>query len=160
MEEELTCGICNNKISGEDEFCPNCGAIFIDDVKCYNHEDSEADGVCVICSFPFCENCGSNINDLFLCNEHEHYEIIQGMAKIFGTSDALQANYIMEILKQEELHPFLFDRKASAISLGGTDYSLFRASGEYNGHLINELKILVPFQEILQAENFIKNLQE
>jgi hypothetical protein len=43
--------------------------------------------------------------------------------------------------------------------LGGTDYSLFRASGDFNGHIINEIKLLVPCPEVLSAEKIISELE-
>jgi hypothetical protein len=43
--------------------------------------------------------------------------------------------------------------------LGGPDYSLFRASGEYDGHIINEFKLMVPCQEVEEAEAMLKELE-
>jgi hypothetical protein len=57
------------------------------------------------------------------------------------------------------LHPFLYSRKASAISIGGPDHTTFRASGEYDGHIINEVKVLVPCQEVLEAEKLLRDLE-
>ena len=44
--------------------------------------------------------------------------------------------------------------------MGGVDYSLFRASGEYNGHIINEIKLMVPCSEVLKAEKIIDEIEE
>ena len=42
--------------------------------------------------------------------------------------------------------------------LGGTDYSLFRASGDFNGHIINEIKLMVPCGKVLAALEKIEDL--
>lgn len=43
-------------------------------------------------------------------------------------------------------------------SLGAPDYTLFRASGDVLGHLVNEFKVMVPAQEVLEAEEQLKSL--
>lgn len=81
------------------------------------------------------------------------------MARVYGVSDEVTAQYASKCLEQEGLHPILYSRKASPISLGGADYTLFRASGEYDGHIINEIKVMVPCQEVLQAERVLGKLR-
>ena len=50
-------------------------------------------------------------------------------------------------------------RKTSPLSMGSPDYTLFRASGEYDGHIINEFKLMVPLQEVLPAEEKLRELE-
>jgi hypothetical protein len=45
------------------------------------------------------------------------------------------------------------------IQMDGPDYTLFRASGEYNGHIINEFKLMVPCPEVLDAEKKLRELE-
>ncbi|MFQ5707661.1 MAG: hypothetical protein ACE5HO_09450 [bacterium] len=52
-----------------------------------------------------------------------------------------------------------FSRKASPISIGGADYHLFRASGEYDGHRINEIKLMVPCKEAIKAAQVLRDLE-
>lgn len=112
-ENDFTlCGYCENKIDENDDFCPNCGCLFIDNVYCINHPETVADGVCIICCEPYCSKCGGEVNDKFLCADHAEYEIYQGMARVFGISDESQAQYIEGCLKDGGLHPFIFSRKA------------------------------------------------
>jgi len=160
MPEKLLCDFCGTEISKDTEFCTKCGTIFIDDVSCFNHSDDDANGVCAICHQAYCKKCGLRVNNIFLCNEHCEYEIYQGMARVFGSSDEQQVNYYKSILEENNLHPFIFERKTSPISLGGVDYSLFRASGDVNGHLVNEIKLMVPCEEVLQAEKIIDEIEE
>jgi len=82
------------------------------------------------------------------------------MARVFGSSDEQQVSNYKSALEQNDLHPFIFQRKASPISLGGGDYTLFRASGDSAGHIINEIKLMVPCSEVLQAENIIDEIDE
>jgi len=160
LSEKLLCDFCGTEISSDSEFCLKCGTIFIDYTSCFNHSDDDARGVCTICHQAYCKKCGLRVNNVFLCNEHSDYEIYEGMARVFGSSDEQQVNYYKSILEDNNLHPFLYSRKASPLSMGGVDYSLFRASGEYDGHIINEIKLMVPCSEVLQAEKIIDEIEE
>lgn len=155
------CSYCENTILDDDDLCPSCGSLFAENVKCVNHEDEDAAGVCVICLDPLCEECGLFVNDLrFLCDEHSGYEIYQGMARVFGSSDILEVEYYKNVLEKENMHPIIYSRKTSPISLGAPDHTLFRASGEFNGHIINEYKLMVPCQEVISSEVIIAKLNE
>ncbi len=156
--DELVCSHCHNDIIDTNEFCPSCGSLFKDSIVCENHRQREAEAVCIICCIPLCSECGGRVNGLFLCEKHENYEIYQGMARVFGMSDEAQARYAHSCLEQAGFHPFLYSRKVSPISLGGPDYTLFRASGEYDGHIINEIKVMVPCQEVVRAEQVLRDL--
>jgi hypothetical protein len=157
--EELICINCKNAIAESDEYCTNCGIILSEDKKCYLHKDIEALGICLVCLKLCCKKCGLFVNNAFLCNEHSNYEIIEGMGRVYGSSDELELSFYKDMLEKEGLHPFIYSRKASPISLGGVDYSLFRASGEYDGHIINELKLMVPLGEMLKAERILESLK-
>ena len=153
------CPQCKSAINKADEFCPHCGRILGADVQCDRHADREATGVCIICCQPYCKDCCSRTNGLFLCDHHSGYEIYQGMARVYGTSDPVQAEFAKSCLEKADLHPFIFSRKASPISLGGPDYMLFNASGEYDGHVVNEFKLMVPCQEVAEAEGTLHELE-
>lgn len=156
MGKQILCENCELEIEADSDFCPRCGKLYSKDLKCINHLSYDASYVCVICCEPFCKKCGTIVAGIFLCTRHEHYEIYEGMARVYGSSDVTQVNYIKECLEKESLHPFIYSRKASPMHLGGTDYSLFRASGDYNGHIINEIKLMVPCSEILEAERILR----
>ena len=158
--ELLICSNCESEIKTEDEYCSNCGLVIKEDKRCYLHKESEAEGLCLICLKLCCNKCGLFINNVYICDAHSDYEIIEGMARIYGSSDNLEVDYFKEILEKEGLHPFLYARKSSAISLGNVDYSLFRASGEYNGHLINEIKLMMPLKEVIEAEKILQPLMD
>ena len=157
MAEEYSCDNCKFEVMENDDFCPNCGSLFIDS-KCVNHSDTTADGVCLICEKICCSECGLDVNGVYLCNDHNNVEVMQSMGRVYGTSDSLEIDYIISVLEDENFHPFKYSRKASPISLGGSDYTLFRASGESSGNLINEIKIMVPLSEYLEAKKIIENI--
>ncbi len=154
-DAELICTNCDNDIIRTDEFCRNCGNLFREDVECKNHTGREAEGVCIICGEPYCGKCAGWTNSMFLCGEHEGYEIYQGMARVFGTCDDSLAQYVYKCLSDAGLHPYLYSRKASPLSLGGVNYNLYRASGDYDGHIINEVKVMVPCSEVKSAEKIL-----
>ncbi len=154
----LICIRCDFQVDKNSDFCPRCGKLFIENVKCENHSHIDATGVCVICRVPFCSNDGDQVNNVFLCVDHNGYEIYQGMARVFGTSDEVQIQYVKNYLEENNFHPFVYSRKSSPMHLGGTDYSLFRASGDFNGRIINEIKLMLPCGEILEAKEKLENL--
>jgi hypothetical protein len=156
---QFECGQCWNPIKDSDDYCIHCGALLIDGITCQNHPSRAATGVCVICSLPCCASCGEFVNCVFLCETHATYEIYEGMARVYGSSDSVQVDFSKTCLQEAGLHPFVYSRKASAISMGGPDYTLFRASGDYDGHIINEFKLLVPCHEVLEAEQRLKELK-
>lgn len=157
--KNLTCGTCGSDASEDSEYCFNCGAIFIEDVKCINHDNIEAAGVCVICSRAFCSECGIDAVGRFFCEEHDEYEVYQNMARIYGSADEVAIRYAAARLEEAGLHPFIFSRKASPMHLGGADYSLFRASGDSANVIINEIKLMVPFSEVVEAEEILSELE-
>jgi len=153
-----SCPHCRRSLDPGAEFCPECGELALDGVVCIHHPGSEAIGACVICSAPYCAACGRRRRGIFLCRDHQDYEIYQGMVRVYGVSDEAQARYAASCLEQEGLHAFVYLRKASPISLGGPEYTLFRASGEFDGHIINEVKVMVPLPEALKAEEILREL--
>lgn len=157
--DNIVCSGCREEVNPEFDFCPNCGAIIIENVNCYVHQNREAIGVCIICSTPVCKKCGLKTDGHFLCKTHSNYEIYEGMARVFGANDSAMVELAKSELGKENLHPFIYSRKASPISIGGPEYTLFRASGEYNGRIINEFKLMVPCQEVETAESILKKLE-
>lgn len=161
MEENpFFCDKCGGNVKDDDDFCPHCGALFIDGVGCFRHKKMPADGVCIICCEPYCSDCLWEVNGRYLCSEHLNYEIYEDMARVYGTSDINHAEYLKNFLASEGLHPLLYSRKTNPYSLGGIDYTLFRASGEYDGHIINEMKIMVPLQEVTRAEELLTEFEK
>jgi hypothetical protein len=161
MEPEdnpLVCPVCTNEVGEEDDFCHECGELFAEGIMCEAHPTQNATGVCIVCAKPYCKECGGRVNGRFLCNAHRTTEIYEGLARVFGDSDAVQVEFAKTTLEEAGLHPFLFSRKASPLSMGGPDYTLFRASGEFDGHIINEFKLMVPVQEVVAAKEKLKEL--
>jgi len=154
----FVCPHCGTGVEENDDFCSTCGELLREDLHCEVHPDCSAAGVCIVCTTAFCERCGGRVQNRFLCHEHDTLEIYQNMVRVFGGSDSAQVDFARSALETAGLHPFVFSRKASPISLGGPDYTLFRASGEYDGHIINEFKLMVPCQETLEAQKELREL--
>lgn len=156
-DRSFECPECRSEVASADEFCPRCGTLFLDHVLCHDHRNRHAEGACVICRIAFCRECGRRVNNHFLCNDHRDYEIHQEMARIHGTLDDIAAQYARSCLEQAGFHPYLFCRVQPR---GGPRfvYTLFKAAGERDGHLINEIKVMVPLQEVVAAERLLKKL--
>jgi len=152
------CNNCSFKVEDDSDYCPRCGTLFIENVKCVTHSNAKAEGVCVICGKPFCDKCVYPVNNMFLCNEHDGYEIYEGMARVFGTSDEIQIQYVKSCLEENSFHPFIYSKKSTPMQLGGNDQSLINLSGGLGEKIINEIKLLVPCSEVLEAEKLISGI--
>jgi hypothetical protein len=156
---EAICSYCKNEVSEDSDYCPRCGTLFAESAKCILHNEINAEGVCVICSEPFCSECGGYVNKVFLCNEHNSYEIYEGFARIFGSSDSTQCDYVKSCLEQSLLHPIILSNKFSQMYLGSEAYSMFKAGEDSNIYIYNEFKVLVPCSEVTEAEKIITELE-
>jgi len=159
-ENKYLCNGCDFEIETDSDFCPRCGTIFIEDVKCEKHTDIEAEGVCVICTKPCCKKCGYTGKEVFLCNEHDSIETYQGLAKVHGTFDEIQVQFVKQCLEGKGLHPFIFSKKSTALHLGGIDHALITSAiNPGKNDIMNEIKLLVPFAEMIEARKTIDELE-
>ncbi|PKL83933.1 MAG: hypothetical protein CVV24_02565 [Ignavibacteriae bacterium HGW-Ignavibacteriae-3] len=159
-EEEPVCSFCESGVKNDDDFCPNCGSIFADNVKCSKHQDADAAGICVICCEGYCNECGFALyGRVFLCSAHSELDIFEGMARVYGNNDFTQIALVKSSLEGEGLHPFIFSRKANPLHFPTSDYSVFRPSGKFDGNMIDEIKVMVPFQEVIEAEKIVSDLK-
>lgn len=156
---EFECSNCCCRVKSGDDFCPDCGTLFTKGIKCINHQEAGAGGVCVICCEPFCEVCGLIVNNFyFVCEKHSGYEIIECMTRVFGSFDDTQAQYIKTCLEQDGLHPMLFNRNQPSKS-GRFINNIIDAGGDFLIQTENETKIMVPCQEVLKAEKILEELK-
>ena len=153
-KDTIVCEVCNNVVKDDDDYCHECGSIFIDDLFCKNHKDIIAEGVCIICSTPYCNECGAMINNHFLCVEHSHYEIFEGMARVYGTVDETTVQYVKTCLEQDGLSPVLLSSH-SPYGGSGFSYGLFNVAGNSLG---NEIKVMIPCQDVLKAEEGLRSI--
>ena len=158
MEEQFYCDQCENPIDAESEFCPNCGIIFEGNNFCVNHTTEKAEGVCVICWEAFCKSCLEQVNGIYFCHNHASYEIYEGRARVFGIDDESFAEYVKGCLEQAGLHPVFLTLFGSPSSLGGLQANHLRVPLTLGGHSVNEMKIMVPFYEVIDAERIIAEL--
>jgi len=77
------------------------------------------------------------------------------MARVFGSTDNLQAKYVTTLLEQAGYHPFLYSRmfnpNADLVAIG-------KIVRNFGNHPIVELKVLVPLSEVLGAEKTLHKL--
>jgi len=151
------CPACHNPVRDKDDFCPHCGELFAEGVTCSTHPGIPAAGACIICALPYCRDCGTPVTGHFLCEHHRKYEIYEGMVRVFGVLDDVSAQHAKACLEQAGLHPVLFCRSQPK---GGPRfvYTLFEAAGDYVGHIVNEIKVMVPCQEVGEAETILRTL--
>jgi hypothetical protein len=154
LNSELACSNCNNAVEDSALSCPHCGALFDASARCDAHPAEEADGVCVICTVPCCPDCGRWCNDIFLCGIHEEYEIMEGRARVYGSTDVLATEYATRCLEQAGLHPFVFSR----LAYRNVDMAPNWSYRQFGGHNAAEIKILLPFSEVTAAETVLRNL--
>jgi len=155
-DESLFCSNCENQIKNSEEFCAHCGLVLLEEKKCYLHKENEAQGICLICLKLCCNKCGLFVNHVYLCNEHNNYEIIEGMAKVYGSNNSIEIGYYTEILEKEGLHPFVYSRQIISEPFSSLTTSLFGA--ETNDYKLYELKLMLPLKEVLEAEKILEPL--
>ena len=156
-DDQLMCSRCSNRAKAEDDFCPHCGELFTDGIRCSQHPQLPASGVCIICALPFCDECGGAVVGHFLCAHHDSYEIYEGMVRVYGGLDDVAAQYAQSCLEQSGLHPVLYCRRQPK---GGARFvsALYAAAGDYDGHIVNEIKVMVPCSEVEEAERVLVSL--
>ena len=155
-KEVLICVHCRETVQATDDFCPRCGALFEGECACLNHPGVGAQGVCIICAEPLCGKCGGWAYDRFLCKQHQGYEIYEGMARIYGTRDDTHAQYVHGRLEHAGKHPFIFSRMQPLHGSRLLSNTLLMPQGDYDGHLVYEIKVMVPCPEVLQAEALLR----
>lgn len=154
--DEFVCPKCRKRVGEADDFCPHCGVIFSGGVVCEKHHRIEASGVCVVCGVPCCDECGAGVNGLFLCIRHSSYEIFQGMVKVYGTHDEADAEIVKSRLNEAGLHPTLFYLKRFGWK-SRVEYAVFEEGKSFSS---SEIKVMVPCQEVTEAENVLKSPSE
>ena len=154
QQRDLTCTRCKEAVGENETYCRNCGALFVDPLICSVHHSTPAEGVCVICAKPYCNECGGAVNNIFLCDADADCEIAEGMVRVFGSFDNVQAQYATTCLQQAGFNPFLYSRVRNP----GADIVAFTAQRNYGSFPIGELKVLIPFHEALAAEKVLADV--
>jgi len=156
-EDTTVCPGCGTAIDRSGGFCPSCGSIDDRPRVCTIHPAVRAEGVCVLCRMPFCKKCGKRSAGVFLCDPHRSCEIQEGMVRVYGTIDVLQAGYVGGVLEQAGCHPFLFSRSANPNADLVAITKIPRGYG-VGGHPIEDQRVFVPFDEYQRAVATLKEL--
>ena len=152
--EELVCPRCEDTVTVTDAWCPTCGISLSDALRCARHPDRPAHGGCVACGRVGCRECGRDVHNIFLCTLHASYENYEGLARVYGTTDLVQAHHAAGMLEQAGLHPFIYSRARYP----RPDVSPFLSFPQIHERTIPEQKVLVPFREITEAESVLRDL--
>ena len=149
---DLVCSRCEQPVQEGVAFCLHCGTPFSDALRCMEHPHEPAAGVCVACRRPCCRACGKQ--DFAEPIPGPSTEAVQRMARVFGSTDVLQAEHTSCVLEQAGLHPFVFSRARYP----RPDVSSFFSFPQVYERTIPEQKVLVPFAEIQEAERVLGEL--
>jgi hypothetical protein len=158
-EEKMYCPSCECEVQSDDDFCPDCGTLFADDVKCTTHEEEDAKGVCVICCQPFCGKCGDFIDDVFFCENDNGYKFAEGRANIFETDDRQQIDIVKDVLEEKGFHPLVISSRGGHYksSVVGVNPDEIFPTGTANTLPVSYL--MIPFQEVIKAEEALRELK-
>ena len=91
-----------------------------------------------------------------MCDVHWKYEFQEGMVRVLGSMDNVQAQYVTTVLEQAGYHPFLYSRMFNP---GADVVSINRMVRNFGNHPIVELKVPVPFSEVLRAGKTLRKLK-
>lgn len=116
---QVQCDRCRNPVKDSNDCCIHCGSLSRDNLACCNHPSIAATGVCVVCSLPWCDVCGALVDYVSLCETRTVCETYEGMARMYGSSDAVRVDFFKSCLRDAGLHPFVYSRKSSSTK-GGT----------------------------------------
>ena len=145
-ESDYSCGECGGDVSVDDDFCPDCGVLFRDNVFCVNHPSQPALAVCLICKTPLCEDCLKQVGQLCFCEKHVSYDIYEGFARVFESVDGGLAAMAFETIKDAGMHPFYVLRRLPSATRIGRMSQNTTAGPHF---------ILVPFCEVESAEKLL-----
>jgi hypothetical protein len=91
-----------------------------------------------------------SIGTVFFCTEHGAYDIHEGLASIFDSTDARVAQIAFQALEEDGFHPFLIPRAIAPV----TNIGRLSPDPHAGPHLV-----LVPFHEVQAAEELLKTLE-
>jgi len=147
------CSNCGEEVTWDSDFCPHCGVIFeaAGGVKCDDHPERAAGGICIICRKLVCNKCGVRKHGRTFCREHKEIEVQQDWARIFQSTDINDAELVKSVL-QEAGYTVQVQNFSSIgfIWEGGGDSSLSRSA------LSKPAKIFVPIPEYLNASKVLQ----
>jgi hypothetical protein len=155
-DDEFVCSDCGKEVKEDYDFCPRCGSILSEGIFCDKHRHVAAVGVCVVCGVLCCDECGSVVNDAFRCAHHVDYEIFEGMVKVYGTHEEADAEFTKSRLEEAGLHPALFHLRRS-MDRGHVEYEIYKEGENFNA---SEIRVMVPCEEVAEAETFLKSTPE
>jgi len=148
-DSDFACEECGADVAEDDDFCSSCGVMFRGDVYCTYHASHPARGVCLICGKPYCKECGEFIGKLFFCRRHGAYDICEGSACVFDSTENRIAQIAFQSLQEGGFHPFAVSRAIVPV----TNIGQLTPNMHLGPHLV-----FVPFGEVQGAEDQLTKL--
>lgn len=158
MEEQpdgsMICDQCDADAVDGLKYCPNCGALYEEGVKCVLHPEVNAIGVCVLCGTAGCADCCHRGERAFLCTDHEGYEIMEGHALVLTLTDSLQSGLAEDALTSAGLHPHIYTTtyNPGVNQVSQWMYTVYERRSTY-------FKVFVPFNEVGEAQKVLEDFQ-
>lgn len=145
----IQCSKCGEEITRDSDFCPHCGSLFSEAgrVKCDQHPDTEAEGICIICRTLCCGKCGSEVSGRFFCVAHKGVEVQQDWSRVFQSSEINDSALVQAFLESNGFKVLVQNfNSVGFVWDGGGDSPISRSA------LSKPAKVFVPIPEFLKAE--------
>ena len=146
MSEYIKCSYCNEEVTPDSDFCPHCGVLFkeSENIRCDEHQQNQASGVCIICQRLLCHECGVKITRRIFCEAHRKVQVQEDWAEVFRSTEIADAELIKSLLESTGLK-VLEQNCSPKGSIWEGDSSIWRSN-------INKpAKVLVPIPDYLKA---------
>lgn len=107
-EASQTCSRCGARYTGGDA-CPSCG-LLPSPVPCDDDPHAQANYRCVLCGRTVC-GYGPSGKQAALCSLHSSIPVIGEWVQVYGTSDGIEADLIVQNLAAEGVDAQVYDQK-------------------------------------------------
>lgn len=107
-EVPVTCSRCGARYAGGDA-CPSCGLLPAA-VPCDDDPREQANYRCVLCGRTVC-GYGPSGTQAAVCKLHTSVPVIGEWAQVYGTSDGIEADLIVQNLQAEGVDAQVYDQK-------------------------------------------------
>jgi RNA polymerase subunit RPABC4/transcription elongation factor Spt4 len=142
--EAFICDQCKEPVSADALWCPKCGTLFIDTLRCFLHPDALAHGRCVTCGQHVCPQCATRQMSRYFC-EHDAAPEQEPENK---STPAPTPDWEAELYRKH------FNRDGVPNRLFEPENDIRRIS---DGQDTNGIKLIVPFGE---KRNALRTLAE
>lgn len=161
-EKENACEECGAGVGNADEFCPACGAVFAEKLRCDAHPEAAAFAVCVVCQKKLCQECSVAVSGHHTCEAHENVEWISGWATAAIFPTHLEAELSRQHLKEHGLAALVLSNTIEPLSgtLGLFTINAvtpFFAYREIGG---GRIRLMTPARDLRRAQDYLAEINK